>query len=70
MSSASPREIVDVLGDNKFAMQLLPALKNACILKLIYDIVIDVSNCFGIIKNIFGVDENEWYTHIKWIWTE
>lgn len=56
---ASPREIVDVLGDNKFAMQLLPALKNACILKLIYDIVIDVSNCFEIIKNIFGVDENE-----------
>lgn len=51
-------------------MQLLPALKNACILKLIYDIVIDVSNCFGIIKNIFGVDENEQYTHIKWIWTE
>lgn len=51
-------------------MQLLPALKNACIQKLIYDIVIDVSNCFGIIKNIFGVDENEWYTHIKWIWTE
>lgn len=56
---ASPREIVDVLGDNKFAMQLLPALKNACILKLIYDIVIDVINCFGIIMNIFGVDENE-----------